>query len=123
MLKIEEEIEKINNYVKKHMWMDFSYEYITNSEIKIVGSIDLSYEELYSIEIFFTLVSSVATTLYDWSKDNAKPFIQLVSKEEILKKLDYVNDDSYFFKINVEGYPDAPIWIVAKSIKCNILKE
>ena len=123
MENVREEIEKINNHVKKYMWMDFSYEYITDSEIKIVGSIDLSYEELYSIEIFFTLASSIATTLFDWSKDDTKPFIELVEKDEILKKLDYVNEDSYFFKINVEGYSEAPIWIVAKSIRCNILKD
>ena len=123
MENVREEIEKINNHVKKYMWMDFSYEYITDSEIKIVGSIDLSYEELYSIEIFFTLASSIATTLFDWSKDDTKPFIELVEKDEILKKLDYVNEDSYFFKINVEGYSEAQIWIVAKSIRCNILKD
>ena len=123
MTKIEEEIEKINSFVKKFMWMDFSYEYITEYEIKIIGTTDLSYEECNEIEIYFTNVSNILSTLFDWTKDDDKPLIELISKEEILKKMDYIGEKRYCFRMNADGYSDGPIWIVAESIKCKILKE
>jgi len=122
MQDIKKEVFRINEYLKQYEWMDFSYEIINNIEIKIIGSMDLSWENYHSIELFFDNPINISTVLFDWHKHESLPFIELSSREEVVDKLGEVANEEYIFKINVDGYEKSPICIVAKSIRCNILK-
>ena len=53
MKELENELIKVNKYLQHCLWMDFSYEIINSEYIKIIGSIDLSWENSHSIELFF----------------------------------------------------------------------
>ena len=122
MKELENELIKVNKYLQHCLWMVFSYEIINSEYIKIIGSIDLSWENSHSIELFFESPINILTILSDWHKPDKKPFIELATEEEAVRQLKYIGKGHYIFKINAEGYTVAPIWIIAKSFKCNILK-
>ena len=118
----EKNIQAINDYIKKFMWMELAYEVINLEQIKIVGSIDLVWEEPY-IEIIFDKPITIFTPLNDWITDDEKPLVQLATKQEAIGVIKYVSDDFPVFKINADGYDEAPVWIAAKSISFNIKKQ
>ena len=122
MTNNEKNIQAINDYIKKFMWMELAYEVINSNQIKIVGSIDLVWEEPY-IEIMFDEPITIFTPLNDWITDDKKPLVQLATKREAIKAIKYYSEDYPVFKINVDGYNQAPVWIAAKSISFNIKKQ
>lgn len=122
MQDLEEKIKSINTYVNQCLWMDFSYEIMNDVYIKIIGSLDLSWENYHSIELLFERPTNILTILQDWHKHDDKPFIELANKEEAIHKLGCICEEDYVFKINADGYSVAPIWISARSLKYSILK-
>lgn len=122
--EIESEVNKINLYLKECLWMDFDFTNISVNQIKIIGSIDLCWENYHSIEIEFLNPTHISAILFEWHLLEKKPFIEIASGEEFYKKFNYENElDQHVFKINADGYNDSPIWIVAESIKSIILKQ
>lgn len=122
--EIKIEIDKINKYLKECMWMDFDFSDINHKQIKIIGSIDLCWKDYQSIEIFFLNPTFISTILFEWHLHEKKEFIEIANEDEYYKKCGVIPDPfSYMFKINADGYDEAPIWIVAKAVIIKILKQ
>lgn len=121
--EIINELDKINEYLKQCMWMDFEFAQMNASNVTIGGRKDVSYGE-WTINIDFGNPFYV-TTLFSWQLDNSNPFIKLVEGDEmwdIINKYQ-VEEGNYIFKINAEDFETAPIIIASKSIKCEIVNE
>ncbi len=119
----KKEIKIINEYLKKFTWMDFTYGSINMGCIELIGSDDLTYEDNDFLKILFEEPLFISTLLNEWHKHDEKPFIEIASEEECINKFGHIyNKDCIIFKINVEDYNDAPVWVVSKKIKCIILK-
>lgn len=121
--EIVNELDKINGYLRKCMWMDFEFAQMNESNVLIGGRKDISYDE-WAIEINFGNPFYV-TTLFSWQLDNSKPFIELVEGDEmwdIINKYQ-VEEGNYIFKINAEDFETAPIVIASKSLKAEIINE
>ena len=118
---IKEELLKINSYLSKCAWMDFSFHRISVAGIQLFGSIDLCYKDYESIKIEFVQPSHINGTLYEIHIDNSKPFIEVISKKEAKKIFGFdISEQEHVFKVNAED--DVPAWIIAESIECEILK-
>lgn len=118
--KVLSEIFKINSYLEKCNWMDFDYGNINEREIVLYGCLDQSWRE-NSIEIVFEFPQLIST-MFNWSMGTQKPFIQLISQEQLLKKTNFiVEKGGYIFMLNDDD--NGPkTFIVASNIKCNIIK-
>ena len=121
--EVRAEVEKINNYIAKCMWMDFEFCRMNGYQVVMAGSIDQSYNE-YAIKIDFEQPHFVSS-LFSWHADTSKPFIHLLTnKEETEAAKKYgVEMGNYIFKVNTEGFEKTPILISAKKITCVIIKE
>ncbi|MBO4989474.1 MAG: hypothetical protein J6D37_04000 [Clostridia bacterium] len=129
--QVMHEVEKINAYVKKPLWLDFTFKEIYKIDeakdfrIVLIGSEDLFWEGYESIEIIFKTPSYISAKLLDcFSPCEGKAFIEVVSdvKKSPLKDADFICE-GYLFKFNMDCYDFSPIWIYAEEICCNILKE
>ncbi len=120
---VKAELEKINEFLGKCLWMDFEFCKMNSSQVIIAGTIDQSYSE-YAIDIKFEQPYFISS-LFVWSVDTSKPFIKLASEKEEVELIAKYNieEGNYIFKINVEDREDSPIFIAAKKIICNILNE
>lgn len=121
--EINTEILKINNYLKKCLWMDFEFAKMDGGDIVVAVRIDTSYDE-FSINIEFGEPFYISSLL-SWHLDDSKPFIELVDGDEkqIIDDKYQVEQGNYVFKINAEDFETAPIIIASKSIKCEIVNE
>ncbi len=121
--EVQHEIKKINDYLRKCLWMDFEFARIDASQVVMAGRIDQSYNK-FAIDIYFEQPHFVSS-LFLWTADTSKPFIQLVSKEEEFEfNTNYqVEEGNYIFKVDAEGFEKTPIFIAAKKIHCNIIDE
>ena len=125
--EVQTEIIKINEYLNKCSWMDFTLCQSNFGKIELYGAIDQTYNNYvdnYAIKIEFEQPYFVSS-LFSWQTDTFKPFIQLVSDEEELElNTKYrVELGNYIFKINAEDFDNPPIFIAAKKIICVILNE
>ena len=117
------ELSRINDYLNECLWMDFEFCVANSFNIAIVGKVSQSYNQS-DIEICFEYPHFVSS-LFSWTTDTSKPFIQLCSDEEIADlntkyKVEYGN---YLFKINAEDFENLPILIIAKKITCKIMSD
>lgn len=119
---VNAEINKANNYLKEFLWMDFDFSYIGGDSIKIYGCIDQSWREEY-IEIIFYFPQLISST-FTWTMNEKKPFIRLIDGNEVYKKCSLMTEQYYHvFALNDEDSEEDRIFITAKGIRCNILKE
>lgn len=121
--EVHEEIQKINNYLAKCLWMDFEFAQINYNNIVAAGRIDTSYND-FAINIDFGMPFYMSTVL-SWHLDDSKPFIELVTGEEerdFIEKYQ-VELGNYIFKINAEDFDTAPIFIASHRIKCELVNE
>jgi hypothetical protein len=120
-IEVEKEIQKINSYLSKCLWMDFEFCRMDAGQVVLSGSIDQSYNR-YAIDIEFEQPHFVSS-LFSWRTDTSKPFIQFVTEDEKFEmNTKYqVELGNYIFKINVEHFEKPPIFIAAKKIACKIL--
>jgi len=122
--EVQNEIDKINTYLSKCLWMDFEFCQINASQVVMAGAIDQSYGK-YDINIIFEQPHFVSS-LFLWRTDtSSKPIVRLVSDEEECEfNTKYqVELGNYIFKINVEGFENPPIFIAAKKVTCEIINE
>lgn len=121
--KIENEVSKINEYLEKCLWMDFECARMNGGTILISGRVDISSDE-FAIDIEFESPYYVASLL-SWELDDSRCFIELLSiDEEVAANTKYqVERGNWLFKINAENFEEAPIFIAAQNIRCNILVE
>lgn len=117
------EILKINNYLKKCLWMDFEFAKMDGGNITVAGRIDTSYDE-FAINIEFGNPFYISSVL-SWHLDDSKPFIEVIDEDEKQKIYDkyQVEQGYYVFRINAEDFTNSPIIIVSKTIKCEIVNE
>jgi len=125
--EILSEIKKINDYLKECLRMHFVIRELDCGYLKLCGAIDQilsNYNDSDAIGWLFQWPSCVSTLL-KWSIDTSKPFIQLCTKEEEyeLNGEYWVEEGNYYFKINVEGFENPPIFICAKKLICVILND
>lgn len=120
---VKNELEKINLYLAKCLWMDFEFCRMDAGEIVLAGSIDHSFNR-YDIEIIFEQPHFVSSLLF-WHTDTSKAFIQLVSETEERELNDKyrIERGNFIFQINVEGFENPPIFIAAKKISYKIFNE
>ncbi|ODB53259.1 hypothetical protein A7311_06440 [Paenibacillus polymyxa] len=121
--EVNVEIDKINTYLSRCLWMDFEFCRMNAGQIVLSGSIDQSSDE-YAIDIEFEQPYFVST-LFLWHGDTSKIFIELANDEEAMEMNQKYNVEfgNYIFKISVEGFDSPPIIIVAKKISCKILNN
>lgn len=112
--EVNVEIDKINTYLSRCLWMDFEFCRMNAGQIVLSGSIDQSSDE-YAIDIEFEQPYFVST-LFLWHGDTSKIFIELANDEEAMEMNQKYNVEfgNYIFKISVEGFDSPPIIIVAK---------
>lgn len=122
--EVLEEINKINDYLSKCMWMDFEIHSFHWGELIMSGAIDLTYNDNTAIEIFFGY-PHFANILFSIKTDTSKPFIELCSDEECMEfnKKYQVEHGNYIFKIYPEDFEETPMYIAAKKISSNIIKN
>ena len=124
--EINAEINKINEYLSKCLWMDFTLCLSNWGLIEIYGAIDLSYNyvENYAIKLMFEYPHFVSS-LFTWTAEPSRPFISLCSadKEGEMNTKYRIELGNYVFEINAEDYDYPPIIIIAKKIVCEILNE
>lgn len=120
----EDNIKRINDYLSKCKWMDFDFVNIGCDRIKIIGSMDLSWENYHSIEIEFESSEYISALLWGFSLRKDRPFIELESKDTVLNDLGLsLAQDDHCFKINVEDFDKLPVKIIAKNIRFIVLKQ
>lgn len=113
-LEVKEIVNKINEYLSHFMWMDFSIEEVRDLYLKIVGSIDFSYEP-NSIEIYFEGVTYAELVLHgDIEMPDDKIFIELVEDYDIINHFRVEPIDCHVFKLRNSFADDCIIY--AKSI-------
>ncbi|MDO1573811.1 hypothetical protein Q0G01_08075, partial [Lactiplantibacillus plantarum] len=61
--EINSEILKVNNYLKKCLWMDFEFASVDGGDIVVAGRIDTSYDE-FAINIDFGKTYYLSSLLY-----------------------------------------------------------
>ena len=121
------EIKKINDYMEKCLWMDFTLCQSSWGSIEFYGAIDQTYNNYvdnYEIKLVFDYPHFVSS-LFSWTAKPSRPFINLCSVEkeaEMIMKYN-VEQGNYIFEINAEGYDSPPIIVSAKKIACEILNE
>lgn len=121
--EVNVEIDKVNTYLSRCLWMDFEFCRMNAGQIVLSGSIDQSSDE-YAIDIEFEQPYFVST-LFLWHGDTSKIFIELANDEEAMEINQKYNVEfgNYIFKISVEGFDSPPIVIAAKKISCKILND
>lgn len=103
--EIIEVLEQLNDYLKEQLWMDFEIIEYSKTELKIIGSIDISNKP--NIELIFKDVFFVSTP-FNWKTDTRKKVGMLLSGEEAKKiNLKYQVEQGYhIIKIQPEDYPE-----------------
>lgn len=121
--EVNSEIDKINAYLSRCLWMDFEFCRMDAGQIVLAGSIDQSSNE-YAIDIEFEQPYFVST-LFLWHTDTAKVFIELANDDEIIEMNQKyrVELGNYIFKISAEDFDPPPIFVAAKKISCKILND
>ena len=121
------ELEKINEYLQKCLWMEFTISESNWGRVEMIGAIDQAwnnYVDNYAIKLVFKLPYFISS-LISWNADTTKPIIQLLDKKEVLKlkKWFRAGERYYVFKINTEFSGDPPGYVVAEGIECVILNK
>lgn len=103
--EIREVLERFNRYLRNHLWMDFELIEYSKTELRIIGSIDIS--DKPNIELIFSDVFFVSTP-FNWKTDTSKEVGVLLSGEEAKKvNLKYQVEEGYhIIKIQPEDYPE-----------------
>ena len=123
--EVMSEIKKINEYLSKCTWMDFTVAQSNFGYIELYGAIDQShnnYVDNYEIKLTFEQPYFISS-LFSCSLDASKPFIELCSDEDEINTKYNMEEGHYTFKFNIESFRELPIFIVAKNIVCKILNE
>ncbi|THF81687.1 hypothetical protein [Cohnella fermenti] len=117
------EIDKINTYLSRCLWMDFEFCRMNAGQVVLSGSIDQSSSE-YAIDIEFEQPYFVST-LFLWHTDTSKVFIELANNDEAneMNQRYKIELGNYIFKVSVEDFDSPPIIVAAKKISCKILDE
>lgn len=118
--KINEEVAKINRYLRDCLWMDFEICQMNFVKVEIAGRIDTSSNK-YAISIEFEQPYFVSG-LFCWSLNNSRDFISIAEQSEFTKynKKFRIEKGKYLFKISMEDFEE-PFYIAASAIKCNML--
>ena len=116
------EMFKINSYLEKFDWMDFDYGHISEQKIILYGCLDQSWRK-NSIEIVFEFPQLISS-MFNWSMGTKKPFIQLISQEQLLQKTNLISErGGYIFMLNDNEDNEPRAFIVASGIKWNLLES
>ncbi|WP_236671985.1 hypothetical protein [Enterococcus sp. BWB1-3] len=123
MEEINNEILKINDYLKKCLWMDFEFARMDGGNIEIAGRIDTSYYD-FAISIEFEMPFYISSLL-NWHLDDSKIFIELLEGNEMWDIINryHVEKGNYIFRVNAQHFETAPIIIASKGLRCEILNE
>lgn len=121
--EVKLEIDKINNYLRRCLWMDFEICQMSFIKTVISGRIDTSSDK-YMIDIEFEQPYFIAS-LFTWTADTSKPFIELASENEFveLNKKYRIEQGNYVFKIYIEDFEESAIFIASPKIICNIINN
>lgn len=115
------EINKINDYLKEELWMDFEICKLNGDELILSGRIDELEEECIRIKFLQPyLVSCTLSIKYGGEID----FIQMVADNEFVEinKKYHVEKGNLVFKIMINEI-DEPMLIIAKGIESEIIEN
>ena len=117
--QVNKEIEKINNYLRNCLWMDFEVCQMSFIKVEVAGRMDTSSNE-YAISIEFEQPHFISGLLC-WSLDNSKDFISMASQSEFIEynKKFRIDNGKYLFKIRMENFSES-FYIAASAIKSTI---
>ena len=103
--EIRDVLEQFNDYLKEQLWMDFEIIEYSKTELRIIGSIDISNKP--NIELIFKDVFFVSAP-FNWKTDTSKKVGMLLSGEEAKKiNLKYQVEQGYhIIKIQPDDYPE-----------------
>jgi hypothetical protein len=116
-----EEINKINNYLKEQLWMEFELCKLNGGEIILSGSIDEAGEENIRIKFLQPyFISCILSLTYEGKND----FIQLVTDDEFIEinKRYHVEKGNFVFKIKIDDIEEQML-IIAKEIESEIMEN
>jgi len=115
-----EVINKINNYLKKNLWMDFEICIMDGWEIVLSGKLDELDDEL--IEISF-LQPFMVSCLMSFSYEDGE-FISLIQGMDAVKmnKNYNVEKGNHIFKLSIDNN-ESEFFVIAKEIKVNICEQ
>lgn len=123
--QIKREIEKVNNYLRKCSWMDFTLAQANPGKIELYGAVDQSYNNYidnYEIRIDFEQPYYLSS-IFNWNTDTTKPVLELINDDSELNLRYKIEKGHYIFRIYSDEFDNSPIYIVAKGISCKILNE
>ena len=117
---INETVQRINEYLKEELWMDFELYGASFLEVALSGKIDECGDEKISI-VFKEPYMISCTSLFTY--EGGGNFIEILAGEDAyqINKQYGVTQGNYIFKINntqVEGL----MYIIAKDIEVNIYR-
>ena len=111
-------VKKINNFIRSRGWFDFEVKYFSETNLRIVGGIELEY---YSeLEIVFEDVFFVSCAL-SWRTDTSQDAIHILQGREAydFNVRNNIQQGYSIFEI-IPEYFDREFYVVAKRIKCII---
>lgn len=117
-------VDRINEYLKECLWMDFELVVANDYEVVICGYID-RFTGDECINIRFELPFYISS-FFSWPTDTKNVVISLCTNEKELREMNTkyrIEAGNYVFKINVEDFSNPPILVIAKKIFCEILKR
>lgn len=88
MNNLRQSLNEINEYIRKSVWMDFSYDFISEEKISIIGSLDLSWKDYHSLELVFVCPTQIHTILSEWHKPEKKILLNSPPKRKLFKNLE-----------------------------------
>lgn len=118
--EVERVVKKLNKYIEKELWFDFTVISLLQDEIIIQGGLSLSYPdiEIKFKGIFFT------SLLMDWKTNTSQSSLFLLNGEEE-KQMNLklkVEQSHFIFKFLAEAYSEeVELLIVAKQISYRLL--
>ena len=125
--EINAEINKVNEYLSKCLWMEFTLGQSSWGLLELYGAIDQTYNNYvdnYEIKLMFEYPHFVSS-LFTWKAEPSRPFISLCAADKVgeMNTKYRIELGNYVFEINAEDYDYPPIIIIAKKIVCEILNE
>lgn len=114
---IKKEIEKINNYINKSLWMFMDIAMMNPYCLEIVGRIDQSCRDiLISIKLEYPMFICGLTS---WETNKNLNCISLVENKSLINN--YKLKENYkLFKFGIEDLEEACTYVSAFNIKCKI---
>lgn len=121
--EIKNEIEAINNYLKKYTQIDFEVLELHDATIAVTVQSSLPKNDC-TIKVLFGGTFHFSGSL-KFTYDVTKPFIELMEDDEKIEAIQkfHLEIGYYPFKLNVKQLENSPVLIASRNLKHEIINE